>query len=257
MGDPLMRVFITAGAAGIGRAHARAFLEQGARVAVTDIDPGALADFRAVHPEALAVEANVTDEAAISGAVSQAVEAFGGLDVVCANAGTGGPAGALETLDAAEWRACIDVNLTGAFLTAKHAIPHLRKGKNPLLLFTSSSAGLFGYPGRGPYNAAKWALTGMTKTLAMELGGDGIRVNAIAPGAVEGERMERVLAAEAAAHGCSVDEMRQQYVKGVSMRSWVTAEDIAATALFLASPAARRISGQVIPVDGHTETLAP
>ncbi len=252
-----MRVFITAGAAGIGRAYARAFLNMGAQVAVTDIDREALIAFRAEYPKALAIEANVTDEPAIAGAVNQAAEAFRGLDVVCANAGTGGPAGPLETLDVAEWRACIDVNLTGAFLTAKYAIPHLRAGENPLLLFTSSSAGLFGYPGRGPYNAAKWALTGMTKTLAMELGQDGIRVNAIAPGAVEGDRMERVLAAEATAHNRPVEEMRQQYVKGVSMRAWVTAEDIAATALFLASPAARRISGQVIPVDGHTETLAP
>jgi len=252
-----MRVFITAGASGIGLAHARAFAGQGARVAVTDIDGAALEGLRASDPEIATYHADVTDEAAITGAVKAAAGAFGGLDVVCANAGTGGPAGPLETLDADEWRACIDVNLTGAFLTAKCAIPHLRGGENPLLLFTSSTAGLFGYPGRGPYNAAKWALTGLTKTLAMELGGDGIRVNAIAPGAVEGDRMERVLANEAAAHGRPVEEMRAQYVKGVSMRSWVTAEDIAATALFLASPAARRISGQVIAVDGHTETLAP
>ena len=252
-----MRVFITAGASGIGAAFAGAFAEAGARVAVVDRDAGALDTFRGVYPDITTCEADVTDEAAIAEAIDGAAEALGGLDVVCANAGTGGPAGALETLDAAEWRACIDVNLTGAFLTAKHAIPHLRRGENTLLLFTSSTAGLFGYPGRGPYNAAKWALTGLTKTLAMELGADGIRVNAIAPGAVEGARMERVLAAEAAAHGCSVEAMRAQYVKGVSMRSWVTAEDIAATALFLASPAARRISGQVIAVDGHTETLAP
>ncbi len=252
-----MRVFITAGASGIGHAYARTFMAEGAQVAVTDIDAEAIAALRGTDPAILAHHADVTDEIAIAGAIGQTVEAFGGLDIVCANAGIGGPAGALETLDAAEWRACIDVNLTGAFLTAKHAIPHLRAGTNPLLLFTSSTAGLFGYPGRGPYNAAKWALTGLTKTLAMELGGDGIRVNALAPGAVEGARMERVLAAEAAAHGRPIEEMRAQYVKGVSMRSWVTAEDIAATALFLASPAARRISGQVIPVDGHTETLAP
>ena len=252
-----MRVLITAGAAGIGAAHARAFLASGAQVAVTDIDKNALATFRDAHPNALAIEANVTDEPAIAAAIAQTADRMGGIDIVCANAGTGGPAGPLETLDAAEWRACLDVNLTGAFLTAKHTIPHLRRGENPLLLFTSSSAGLFGYPGRSPYNAAKWALTGLTKTLAMELGPDNIRVNAIAPGAVEGERMERVLAAESAAHGVPVDDMRQQYVKGVSMKTWVTAEDIANTALFLASPAARFISGQVIPVDGHTETLAP
>ena len=253
----MTRVFITAGAAGIGRAHAEAFLAQGAQVAVTDIDGAALDAFRSAHPHAPAYNANVTDEAAISDAITQAATTFNGLDVVCANAGTGGPAGPLETLDAAEWRACLDVNLTGAFLTAKHAIPHLRKGENPLLLFTSSSAGLFGYPNRSPYNAAKWALTGLTKTLAMELGPDGIRVNAIAPGAVEGPRMERVLKAEAAATGQSIDHMREQYVKGVSMKSWVSAEDISATALYLASPAARRISGQIISVDGHTETLAP
>ena len=252
-----MRVLITAGASGIGAAFARGFAEAGARVVAVDRDGEALDAFHAAHPDIATCEADVTDEAAIAGAIERAAAAFGGLDVVCANAGTGGPAGALETLDAAEWRACIDVNLTGAFLTAKHAIPRLRRGENPLLLFTSSTAGLFGYPGRGPYNAAKWALTGLTKTLAMELGEDGIRVNAIAPGAVEGDRMERVLTAEAAAHGRSIEEMRAQYVKGVSMRSWVTAQDIAATALFLASPAARRISGQVIAVDGHTETLAP
>ena len=116
----MQRVFITAGASGIGAAHARAFLEQGAQVAVTDIDTEALDAFRAAHPGALAIEADVTDEPAVAEAVAQAAAAFGGLDVVCANAGTGGPAGALETLDAAEWRACIDVNLTGAFLTAKH-----------------------------------------------------------------------------------------------------------------------------------------
>ena len=251
------RVLITAGASGIGLAFARAFEAGGARVAITDIDADAIAALGASDPGIIAHLADVTDEPAIAAAINQITGAFGGLDVVCANAGIGGPAGALETLDVAEWRACVDVNLTGAFLTAKHAIPHLRRGENPLILFTSSSAGLFGYPGRGPYNAAKWALTGLTKTLAMELGRDHIRVNAIAPGAVEGARMERVLAAEAAAHERPVEEMRAQYVKGVSMRSWVTAQDIADTALFLASPAARRISGQIIPVDGHTETLAP
>lgn len=253
----LQRVLITAGAAGIGRAHAQAFLSEGAQVAVLDVDADALNSFRNQHPEVLAVEADVTDEAALFQAIAGIVEQFQGLDIVCANAGTGGPAGPLETLDATAWRQCIDVNLTGAFLTAKHTIPYLRQSDNPLLLFTSSTAGLFGYPGRGPYNAAKWALTGLTKTLAMELGTDGIRVNAIAPGAVEGPRMERVLNAEAEAHGRTIEEMRAQYVKGVSMKTWVAAEDIAAMAVFLASKAARRISGQVIAVDGHTETLAP
>ena len=252
-----MRVFITAGASGIGAAFAEAFIGAGAQVAVVDRDTQALAEFSRRFPDAIAQEANVTDEADLADTISFAEASFGGLDVICANAGTGGPAGPLETLDAEAWRACVDVNLTGAFLTAKHAIPGLKRQGSGLILFTTSTAGQWGYPNRSPYSAAKWALVGLTKGLAMELGSFGIRVNAIAPGAVEGPRMERVLAMEAEARGVDTDIVREDYVKGVSMKTWVTAEDIAATALFLASSAAQRISGQVLAVDGHTETLAP
>jgi NAD(P)-dependent dehydrogenase (short-subunit alcohol dehydrogenase family) len=252
-----MRVFITAGASGIGAAFAEAFIGAGAQVAVVDRDTQALAEFSRRFPDAIAQEADVTDEADLADTISFAEASFGGLDVICANAGTGGPAGPLETLDAEAWRACVDVNLTGAFLTAKHAIPGLKRQGSGLILFTTSTAGQWGYPNRSPYSAAKWALVGLTKGLAMELGSFGIRVNAIAPGAVEGPRMERVLAMEAEARGVDTDIVREDYVKGVSMKTWVTAEDIAATALFLASSAAQRISGQVLAVDGHTETLAP
>ena len=252
-----MSVFVTAGASGIGRAFAEAFLAEGRGVAVMDRDAAALADFARAHPEAVALEGDVTDEASVAENIAFADASFGGLEVICANAGTGGPAGRLETLQADAWRACVDVNVTGAFLTAKHAIPVLRRGGGGLILFTSSTAGQWGYPNRSPYAAAKWAIVGLTKTLAMELGPAGIRVNAIAPGAVEGERMERVLAMEAAASGREVEALRADYVKGVSMKTWVSAGDIAAMAVFLASAAARRISGQVIAVDGNTETLAP
>lgn len=252
-----MRVFITGGASGIGYAMAKAFRQSGAEVAVTDTDEDAI---EAVHdrlPGCYAYLSDVRNEASLGLAIDDAAELMGGLDVICANAGTGGPAGEAHTLDAEEWRTCIDVNLTGAWLTAKHAIPYLKRQKSGLILFTTSTAGLFGYPNRAPYAAAKWALVGLTKTLAMELGSDNIRVNAIAPGAVQGDRMERVLAAEAEASGKSIEEMREAYVTGVSMKSWVKHEDIAATALFLASPGGRRISGQVHAIDGHTETLAP
>lgn len=251
------RAFITAGASGIGRAFADGFARAGAQVAIVDRDTDALAAFSRAHPDTIALEADVTDEAGLAETISFAEASFGGLDVICANAGTGGPAGPLETLDAEEWRACIDVNLTGAYLTAKHAIPGLKRQGSGLILFTTSTAGQWGYPNRSPYSAAKWALVGLTKGLAMELGPFGIRVNAIAPGAVEGERMERVLTMEAAARGIEPEVVRSDYVKGVSMKTWVTAQDIADTALFLASPAAARISGQVIAVDGNTETLAP
>ncbi|MBT4077479.1 MAG: SDR family oxidoreductase, partial [Gammaproteobacteria bacterium] len=121
---------------------------------------------------------------------------------------------------------------------------------------TSSTAGIMGYPFRSPYAAAKWAIVGICKTLAMELGSAGIRVNAICPGAVEGDRMDRVLANEAKARGISEDEVRASYVTGVSMKTWVSAQDIAASALFLASDAGAKISGQILSVDGNTETLA-
>jgi NAD(P)-dependent dehydrogenase (short-subunit alcohol dehydrogenase family) len=250
-----MRVFITAGASGLGRAFAEAFLDQGAQVAIIDRDPQALATFTAAHPTVTALPADVTDEANLAAMMAQAKQALGGFDVICANAGTGGPAGPLETLEAQAWRDCVDVNLTGAFLTAKHAIPTLKDQGSGLILFTTSTAGQWGYPNRSPYSSAKWALVGLTKGLAMELGGHGIRVNAIAPGSVEGDRMERVLTMEAAARNIDPETVRAEYVQGVSMKTWVSAEDIAATATFLASPAARRISGQVIAVDGNTETL--
>ena len=180
---------------------------------------------------------------------------WGGVDVVCANAGTGGPAGRIEDLDYAEWRACIGVNLHGAFLTCRWAARVMRAQGAGAIIITSSTAGLFGYPLRSPYASAKWALKGLTKTLASELGPAGVRVNAICPGAVTGDRMDRVVAMEAKVGGRSEDDVRASYVTGVSMRTWVDADDLADMVLFLASPAASKVSGQIIAVDGHTESL--
>ena len=181
--------------------------------------------------------------------------AWGGVDVVCANAGTGGPAGRIEDMSYADWQACVAVNLHGTFLTCRWAARVMRAQGAGLILITSSTAGLFGYPLRSPYATAKWGLVGLTKTLAMELGTAGVRVNAIAPGAVEGDRMERVLANESAATGRDIEELRASYVENVSLKSWVSADDLADMALFLASPAASKISGQVMAVDGHTEAI--
>lgn len=133
----------------------------------------------------------------------------------------------------------------------------MRAQGSGLICLTSSTAGQMGYPLRSPYASAKWAIVGLTKTLAMELGEAGVRVNAICPGAVEGPRMDRVIENEASARGQAVDAVRQSYVKGVSMKTWVTAQDIANTVRFLASPSGSKISGQILAVDGHTETLAP
>ena len=255
-----MRVLITAGASGIGAQIARDFLNAGHKVAICDIDAEAVREFQTQNPTKKNLQASVcdaTDPAQMSAFFTEAQAHLGGLDVVVASAGTGGPAGAIETLTAPDWNACIAANLTSAFLTAKLTAPIMRGQKSGLLVFMSSTAGLFGYPYRSPYAVAKWGIIGLTKTLAMELGGDGIRVNAICPGAVKGARMERVVANEAAARGLSLDEVRALYVKGVSLKTWVTAGDVSAMVQFLAGPMGAKISGQALPIDGHTETLDP
>ena len=237
---------------------AERFLAEGDRVAICDVDAAAVAEFAQSHPRGIATVADVTDETALEAFFDQVVKSWGGADVVCANAGIGGPAGRIETLTLEDWARCLEVNVTGAFLTCRWAARVMRAAEQGLIVLTSSTAGQFGYPLRAPYATAKWGIVGLTKTLAMELGPAGVRVNAICPGAVEGERMDRVVAMEAAAsdHGCEAS-VRAQYVRGVSLRTWVTAEDVADTVSWLASPNAKRISGQVLAIDGHTETLAP
>jgi NAD(P)-dependent dehydrogenase (short-subunit alcohol dehydrogenase family) len=249
------RVVITGGGAGLGRAMAEAFLAEGDRVAVCDADADAVAELRAAVPGILSETADVTDPAAL-GAFLAALEAeWGGADVVCANAGTGGPAGRIEDIGYEAWRHCIAVNLDGAFLTCRWAAPVMRRQGGGLILLTSSISGLFGFPQRTPYVAAKWAIVGLTKALASELGPAGVRVNAICPGAVEGPRMDRVISMEASARGLSEDDVRRGFTEGVALRRFVTSGEVAAMALFLASEGAGAITGQALVVDGHTERV--
>ena len=249
------RVLITAGASGIGLGLAKRFAAEGDRVAVCDADATAIERVQAEFPDFIAKTANVTDEAQMDSFLAEVEAAWGGVDVVCANAGTGGPAGRIEDLDYGAWRDCVGVNLFGAFLTCRWAARAMRTQGSGLIILTSSTAGLFGYPLRSPYAAAKWGIVGLTKTLAMELGPAGVRVNCICPGAVEGDRMERVLANESAATGTPVEELRQAYVACTSLKSWVSVDDLADMVLFLASPAASKITGQIMAVDGHTESI--
>ena len=244
------RVLITAGASGIGLAMATAFDAAGHAVWVTDVDEDALA---ALPAGITARVCDATDEARMAAVIAE----VGTLDVLCANAGIAGPTARIEDVDLADWRRCVSVNLEGAFLAAKHALPGMKAAGQGAIVFTSSTAGIYGYPNRAPYAAAKWAIIGVMKTVAMEAGPFGIRANAICPGAVEGPRMEGVLAREAAAKGMTRDAVYDGYASGTSMRSFVTAQDVADMAVFLGSDAARRVSGQVISVDGHTENPDP
>ena len=240
-------VLITAGANGIGLAIAQAFAATGARVWVTDVDQAALAAL----PDGLrGTLVNVVDEPAMADLFARIAAEWGGLDVVCANAGIKGPTAPVAEMPLQGWRDCLAVNLDGAFLTAKHAIPLM--GRGGTLLFTSSTAGIYGFPYRSPYAAAKWAVIGLMKTLAMELGPQGIRCNAILPGSVNGPRIDRVFADEAVAKGMTPAAVRAGYEQGTALRSLVDADDIANMAVFLASPGARLVSGQTITVDGFT-----
>lgn len=250
------RVAVTAGAAGIGRTVAERFADEGALVAVCDIDAASIENYATAHPGMPALGGDVTNEGDVAAFFEAIRERFGGLDILINNAGIAGPAAPVETMDYDRWRACLDVNLGGMFLAARSAIPLLKAAGGGAIVNMSSTAGLFGFPNRSPYCVAKWGVIGFTKTLAMELGGDGIRVNAICPGAVEGERMERVLVAESAASGVPVEDIRRAYVECTSLKTWVTANDIADAILFLCGEQARRISGQILPVDGHSESIS-
>lgn len=252
--EPGTRVLITGGASGIGRAIADAFAKAGARIWVMDPDAQALA----TCPEGWGRSGiDATDEHAMADNFAGIAERWGGLDVLCANAGVAGPTAPVEEVTLADWRRCVSVNLDGAFLAARLAAPLMKKARTGVMLLTSSTAGLYGYPNRSPYCAAKWGVIGLMKTLAMELGPHGIRANALCPGAVEGPRMDGVIAREAVAKGMTVCQVRDGYAAGSSMRRWVTAVDIANMAVFLASPEARLISGQAIAIDGHTENPDP
>ncbi|MGQ0567570.1 MAG: SDR family oxidoreductase [Gemmobacter sp.] len=243
------RVLITAGASGIGLAMAQAFLAAGARVRVTDVDVAALATL----PIGIGAErADVADEGQMAAVLARIAADWGGLDVLCANAGTSGPVAGIEAMDLAAWHACLAVNLDGAMLAAKHAAPLMKAAGSGVMIFTSSMSGVYANPFRAPYVAAKWGVIGLMKTIAMELGPHGIRANAICPGAVEGPRIDRVIASEAAAKGLTPDAVRAGYASGTALKQLVRPEDIAAMAVFLASPGARMISGQALAVDGFT-----
>ncbi|MCT8328683.1 SDR family oxidoreductase [Albidovulum sediminis] len=243
------RVVITAGASGIGLAMARAFAARGDRVWVTDVDAGAVA---AVPEGIRASHVDAADEAQMAAFFAEVGAAWGGLDVLCANAGIKGPTAAIEDMDLAEWHGCLAVNLDGAMLAAKYATPFLKAQGAGVMLFTSSTSGLYGTPFRAPYVAAKWAVIGLMKTVAMELGPFGIRANAICPGSVNGPRIDRVIAAEAEAKGMTAEAVRAGYAGGTALGRLSDAEDIAAMAVFLASDGARMVSGQAITVDGFT-----
>lgn len=250
----MKRVLITAGANGIGLAMAQAFAGSGHRVWVTDVDAQALADLPAGVRGSMKDAAQEADVASLFAHIEQE---WGGLDVLCANAGIKGPTAGIEDLDLDQWHQCLAVNLDGAMLAAKYAARLMKPARQGVMIFTASTSGLYGTRFRAPYVAAKWGVVGLMKTVAMELGPHGIRANAICPGSVNGPRIDRVIAAEAEAKGMSPAAVRDGYASGTALKRLSDPEDVAHMALFLASDAARMVSGQALAVDGMTYNVDP
>lgn len=246
-----LRVAITAGAGGIGRVVADSFAACGARPFVSDVDEAALAECG--HP---GMRADAGSAQELDAFMRAALDHLGGLDVLVNNAGIAGPTKPVEEVTPEELDATLRVDLAAIFHCARLAVPALRAAGGGSIVNLSSAAGKFGFPLRSPYAAAKWGVIGFTRTLAIELGRDGIRVNAILPGLVEGPRIRSVIRNKAAAAGISDNEQTERSLSTVSLRCFVTQQDVANMALYLCSPFGATISGQALSVDGGAEALA-
>ena len=250
-----LRVLVTAGAGGIGLAIVRAFANEGARVHTCDVDKMALSALASSDPAITQTSCDVSDRSAVKNLFADAVAKLGGLDVLVNNAGIAGPTSRVDDMNPEDWDRCLEICLTGQFNCARLAVPHLRQSKNASIVNISSAAGRLGFAMRTPYAAAKWGVIGFTKSLSIELGPDNIRVNAILPGLVAGDRQRRVLEAKAQQRGISFAEMERTALSYTSIKDYVTPEQLADQILFMCSPRGRTISGQAISICGDTQML--
>ena len=247
------RVLITAGASGIGREMARAFAANGAKVFVCDIDDEGLKELEQEIQGVVTTVCDVSKREDIERMVAAGAGALGGLDVLVNNAGIAGPTSPVEDFNPDDWEKVVQINLNGTFNVTRLAIPHLKKSAAGVIINMSSVAGRFGYANRSAYSATKWAIVGFTKTLSIELGEYGIRANAILPGAVDGERIQKVFEGRAEATGKPLEEIKKEAMAAQSIKRLVDPRDIAALAVFLASDAGKSISGQMLPIDNDMQ----
>lgn len=250
-----LRVLVTAGGSGIGLEIARAFHEEGAAVHVADIDSERLHAIRETMPGVTTSSTDVSDRASVATMFEEAIAALGSLDVLVNNAGIAGPTGRVDVIDPGEWDRTLEINITGQFNCVRLAVPHLLKSKNASIINLSSAAGRLGFPMRSPYAASKWAVVGFTKSLSLELGEAGIRVNAILPGSTDGPRIRSVFEAKARARNASAEEIQRSALAATALKKLIPPTHLAATAVFLASEMGSTISGQAISVCGDAQSL--
>jgi NAD(P)-dependent dehydrogenase (short-subunit alcohol dehydrogenase family) len=244
---------ITGASKGIGRVMSRMFAREGAAVVCT-ARSGALVDETAAlivkdGGRAVAVTADAAREADVERIVAAGVTAFGKLDTLVNNAGDGGPTKPVQEYTEEDWFYTINSCLTSSYMCIRFVVPEMIKAGGGAIVNISSGAGRRGLPYRIGYCSAKAGQVGMTFGMALELAPHNITVNCVAPGAIEGERIDRVIEGQARVRGISTDAMRKALLERSPLKRMATAEDISAAAMFLCSPLARNISGQVLPVN--------
>ncbi|WP_019159062.1 SDR family oxidoreductase [Brevibacterium senegalense] len=244
---------VTAGAAGIGRAIADRLVADGFTVLVTDVSAEAVEDAQRAGLHAVVADASKPEDAAAL--AEQVRETFGRLDVLVNNAGVAGPTARVEDIELTDWERTVSINLTAQFLHVKALLPLLRESEAGRIVNMSSAAGVLGMFGRSVYSASKSAVFGFTKSLAIELGPEGITTNAICPGAVGGPRIEGVIEAKAAVLGSSVEEVAADYRNQSAIGEFIDPASVAGMVSFLVGPDARQINGQMLSVDGFTQKL--
>ena len=245
---------ITGGGHGLGRDLALGFADAGADLSLCGTNAAALdstaADLRARGRRVVIRVADVAAEAQVEKWVAATLEELGRIDVLVNNAGITGPTASADRVSRAEWDHTLAVNLTGAFLCARAVLPHMAARGSGKIINISSVAGHIGYALRAPYAVSKWGMLGLTRTLAAEWGGRNIQVNAISPGSVSGERIERVIRERAAKAGLPESEVRREYTSKAALDRFVPPEHVAAMAVFLASELGDSITGEFLQVAG-------
>jgi len=249
-------IVISAGASGIGAEIAKSLSESGASVIVGDKDEVALKRLENDHPEIRTNQVDVSNESEVLGFFEDITSHFGKIDALINNAGVAGPSAMLGDTSLEDWEKTIKVNLNGTFLCSKSAIPLLKKSGGGSIINMGSTSSFMGTPLRSAYTASKWGLIGLTKTWAMEYGEDNIRVNTICPTSVSGERIEGVIQRDAEYRDTKPEKIREAYLSQTSLKTFVDSEEIVGMVVYLLSPLAKKITGQMMVIDGHTETLA-
>ena len=250
------KVIISAGASGIGWATTKVCTSRGAQVFLCDINEKLINRINKntkYTNKIFAYECDASNESDVIDFFSKVLKKTKKIDALINNVGIAGPTGTLDKLESLEWEKTIRVDINSHFYFTKKAIPLIKKSKNGSIINISSTAGILGFPLRTPYAASKWAAIGVTKSLAMELGKFNIRVNAVCPGTIKGNRMKRVIKDKAKFTKSSTRSIEKDFISMSSMKKWILEEDIGKMCAFLISNDSSKVSGQVIAVDGHTE----